>query len=145
MRHQDLIMAMTAVRNCTFVDNDSANGFGGSAIHRTEGTAAVSNCVLALGAGGTPVYGGFVTSHSVVFGNTGGDSLACGHLSNLFTNPLFCDAPNDDYTLCSDSPCLPGSPANPWGEHVGALGAGCGECGSAVEGTTWGRIKGLYR
>jgi len=134
------------VRGCSFVGNSCANT-GGSTIHHVDGGAVlIENCIFAAGVGRTPVSGECSVSNSVVFGNVGseGDSLSCSHHDNLFVNPLFCDAPSDDYTLCSDSPCLPGSPANPWGEHVGALGVGCGDCGSAVEQATWGAIKALY-
>ena len=63
----------------------------------------------------------------------------------LYLDPLLCDVLNDDFTLCADSPCLPGSPENLWGELVGAYGQGCGTCGTALPTGSWGGIKALYR
>lgn len=56
-------------------------------------------------------------------------------------DPLFCDPVHGDYRLAADSPCLPG--ATPCGDLVGALAVGCGAV--AVEATSWGKIKNLYR
>ncbi len=138
--------ATALVRNCTFAGNAAANGQASAILH-TEGTVTVENCIFSFGSGWSAVTGTCTVSHSVVFGNlgAGGDSLECYHHENLVVDPLFCEMAADDYTLCANSPCLPGSSQNPWGEPVGALGSGCGDCASAVEPTTWGRIKGMYR
>jgi len=141
----DTFPGSAVVRNCTFVGNTSANGVSGSAIHHTEGDATIENCILSSGSGHGPVVGWCTVSHSVAFGNSPTDTLSCYHNDNLCVDPLFCEMAADDYTLCANSPCLPGSPQNPWGELVGKFGSGCGDCGSVVEPTTWGRIKGLYR
>jgi hypothetical protein len=129
--------------NCTFVGNTASSGASG--VHRVAGTVTVEDCILAFGLAGPAASGWLTTSHCVVFGNAGGDSLDGSHHDNLFVDPLLCGMASNDYTLCSDSPCLSGSPGNPWGELVGAFESGCGDCGSAVEPATWGRIKGLYR
>jgi len=63
--------------------------------------------------------------NSLSYANDAGDSLCGTHYDNLFTNPYFCDQPNEDFTLHSDSPCLPAY--NPWGVQIGRYGAGgCG-------------------
>lgn len=133
------------VRSCTFAGNTCTAEFGASDIHHQEGPTTVEHCILAFGSGYRPAMGWLTLTHNVVFGNSGSDSLTGSHSDNLFVDPLFCGMASDDYTLCSDSPCLPGSPGNPWGQLVGALESGCGDCGSAVEQATWGRIKALYR
>jgi len=79
-----------------------------------------------------------------IFGNQGGDWVECivdqyGVNGNISLDPLFCSPDRDDFRLSSNSPCL-----NPNGcGQVGALGVGCSP--PAVEATTWGRIKGMYR
>jgi hypothetical protein len=47
------------------------------------------------------------------------------------------------FELCSDSPALPEN--NDWDVLVGAFGAGCGPCVTAVEHTSWGMIKATFR
>jgi len=62
---------------------------------------------------------------------------------NFSLDPLFCDPENGDYKLDCNSPCLPGN--HPDGVDcglIGALGQGCGA--TAVEQTSWGRIKALF-
>jgi hypothetical protein len=70
---------------------------------------------------------------------------------NVFDDPLFCDplpcdgyfpSTEGDYSLQSNSPCLPEN--SPCGSRIGALGEGCSPP-DAVEPTTWGGIKALYR
>jgi len=62
-------------------------------------------------------------------------------VDNISEDPLFCDAATGDYTLEDCSPCL--GTAHDGGD-IGAFGEGC-ECDVAVEDTSWGRIKGLFR
>ena len=61
----------------------------------------------------------------------------------LYEDPLFCDIASNDYSLCTNSPCLP--EGNPWGVTIGAHGEGCPSCNTPVESTSWGAIKALYR
>ncbi|MBN2170251.1 MAG: T9SS type A sorting domain-containing protein [Candidatus Krumholzibacteriota bacterium] len=54
---------------------------------------------------------------------------------NISADPLFCDAAGGDYTLCADSPCLPGN--HPDGAdcgQIGAYGEGCEACGPTAAG-----------
>jgi len=132
-----LLSCGTFVRNAAFM--------GASAVHSSSGTVQVQRCILAFGLGGPAAAGLLTVQTSDVFGNAGGDSLDCNHYDNMFVDPLFCDVANGDYTLCANSPCPGESPQNPWGDSLGALGVGCGDCGSAVQAATWGAIKGLYR
>lgn len=94
-----------------------------------------------------------------IWGNKSGDwsgaiaSFEPGTVyGNMHEDPLFCDFDgsdgfeHDDFTLCSNSPCLSGDPLNLCQHHLGALPPGtCGECDSPVEAKSWGSIKGLYR
>jgi hypothetical protein len=62
---------------------------------------------------------------------------------NFSADPLFCN--EGDFTLRSDSPCLPGN--HPDGAdcgQIGARGQGC-EAPTAVEPVTWGKLKAAYR
>jgi hypothetical protein len=61
-------------------------------------------------------------------------------------DPGLCDwyaGSQTGFELCSDSPALPEH--NEWGVLVGALGAGCGPCVTAVEHTSWGEVKAMFR
>jgi hypothetical protein len=62
-------------------------------------------------------------------------------IDNINDDPLFCDEEADDYTLQDCSPCL--GAAHDGGD-IGAFGVGC-DCDVAVEDSSWGRIKHLFR
>ena len=70
-----------------------------------------------------------------------------GTNGNISKDPLFCGPSSPDYTLCANSPCLPGN--HPDGAScglIGARGSGCSPCGpTVIEHTTWGRVKSLFR
>jgi hypothetical protein len=61
--------------------------------------------------------------------------------TDIFVDPLFCDAKNDNFTLSSSSPCLPSG--NEDCGLIGALGQGCGSV--SIDRTSWGRLKSMYR
>jgi len=129
-----------AISGCTFVDNEDDH------ISLEECSPTIEYSILAF-AGGKPVVcetdGEPIIHHCFVYGNAEGDSL-CGtsYHDNMFDDPLLCGYPGGDYTLCADSPCLPGVT---WPQLVGAYPQGCPACGSPVEPTTWGVIKARYR
>lgn len=129
--------------SCTFSFNEASSG---SAIDCGRFHRTLTNLIIAFSSGGEAVVCSGdppLLTHSVVYGNTHGDSLCCDMSDNLFVDPLFCDAALDDLTLCANSSCLPDS--NAWGELVGAMGKGCGPCDSAVQAHSWGAIKARYR
>ena len=67
-----------------------------------------------------------------------------GLRGNFSADPLFCDAAAGDFTLSSQSPCLPGN--HPDGADcglIGAFGQGCGTV--SVQPSSWGAIKEMYR
>ena len=130
--------------NCTFSFNEASTG--AAFVCGAAGSRVLTNLIIAFSSGGEAVAcpGDPPTlTHSVVFGNTHGDSLCCDTTDNLFVDPLFCDVVAHDLTLCGNSSCLPDS--NAWGEVVGALGEGCEDCYSAVRVRSWGAIKAMYR
>jgi hypothetical protein len=139
------LAASASVSNCTFARNASPAASDLWIGHQSATT--VTNCILAFGEQGAAVRCDPDTppeiTHCCVFGSAVGDSLCGNHHDNLFLDPLYCDLEFDDLNLCENSPCLPA--LNPWGEMVGALGAGCGACQSPVRETSWGRIKGMFR
>lgn len=71
-----------------------------------------------------------------LYANAGGD-LVCGSATgpNLSIDPAFCDRPAGQLALRADSPCVQATDCG----RIGALAVGC--AASAVEATTWGRIK----
>ena len=84
-----------------------------------------------------------VVTRTLSYGSAVSDSL-CGSVSQcLYVDPLFCEAPQTDVSLCADSPCL--AENNPWGETIGSGALGCGPCATAVESGSWGLIKEHYR
>jgi len=132
------------IKRCTFVDNSSVVGGGGIHVQSGDG-ANISECVVALSTEGKGIdidSGAGSVSNCIIFGNAGGDSLYY-FPENLYVDPLLCDVYADDFSLCSNSPCLSGN--NAWGVQVGALGQDCGYCEAAVEPSTWGSVKALLR
>jgi hypothetical protein len=111
--------------SCTLSANSAGDDGGGIRFHHSS--ALVTNSIIAFSEDGEGVscHESAEPSfrHCCVFGNAGGDSLCGQHRENAFVNPGFCDPPDGDLTLRSDSACLP--EGNPWGESIGAHGPGC--------------------
>ena len=125
-----------------------AGGFPGSCVRAwDEASITLDHTIIAFATEGDALACSESSSIQLVcsnlFGNAEGDSLSGNHHDNYFGNPLFCDAPSHDYTLCADSFCLPAN--NPWGVLIGAWPQGCGDCTTPVRDRSWGRIKSLYR
>jgi hypothetical protein len=131
------------VESCTFY-GDIADDAVIASLRSSE--VLVSECAIAFSGRGAPLacQFGYLEAHQcVIYGNASGDSLACDGHDNLFADPLFCDAQGGDYTLCENSPCLPGN--NSWGLLIGAKSSGCSVCDAVMNALSWGRIKALYR
>jgi len=129
--------------NCTFVGNGASEGGG---IHCGVNSApAFVNCIIAFGSEGGAVHCPTSSvptfNHCCVFGNAGGDELCGDHYENLFEDPLFCGAPEGDYSLYDTSLCLPAN--NAWAVLIGALGEGCNA--TVVQEKSWGAIKAMHR
>ena len=119
--------AELTVGTCTIADNYAYSGGG---IFASQSPIAITNTIIALN-DGTAVECADSTpeiTHCCIFQNTGGDSLCGNYHDNMFVDPLFCHAVQRDFDVHSDSPCLP--EYNPWGEQVGASGAG--GCGTGI-------------
>jgi hypothetical protein len=119
----------------------------------SSGSARVERTIVAFGVGpggAVRCAGGVIPVLECVdvYGNEGGDWTDCiagqlGANGNFSADPLFCKLGGGDFTLHTDSPCLPGN--HPDGvdcDLIGALGLGCGAVG--VERQTWARIKARY-
>jgi len=84
-----------------------------------------------------------------IYGNAGGDWIDCiadqsATAGNFSADPLFCDAEGGDFTLSSQSPCLPGN--HPDGADCGLIGTLGQRCGPvSIEQGTWAVIKARYR
>lgn len=136
--------------DCTFTGNTATNGGGG--LHVDYSDAVVTDCDFegnGAGYGGGPAFEmGASLTCSLVYENEGGDWTGCiagqeATVGNWHVDPRFCGLLSGDYTLCSNSDCLPDN--NPCVVLLGAQGEGCGECNSAVEPASWGVIKARWR
>ncbi len=117
-------------------------------------TPILRNTIIAsslVGVGFRKFFGGSpILECSNMYGNAGGDWIAgvagqAGLNGNFSSDPLFCDAPNGDFTLHANSPCAPGN--HPDGAACGLIGALDVVCGAttAVEPTSWGAVKAMFR
>lgn len=102
----------TEVDHGTFSDNSAANG---SAIQcdAIAGSLAISSSIFAFNRSDEAIGCGSATitvDHTDIFGNDGGDWVAClsgqlGLRGNLSVDPLFCDRASGDFGLSQRSPC----------------------------------------
>ncbi|MEA3409800.1 MAG: right-handed parallel beta-helix repeat-containing protein [Candidatus Eisenbacteria bacterium] len=137
-------VADVTITGCTIVRNTGDSDSGALYLESSPAHAVqLTNTVLSLNSGPPATGWALDISHCLAFQNAGGDSLPGDYHDNLFTDPLFCNVGGDDFSLCADSPCLPGY--NDWAELLGAYASGCPGCDSPVEASTWGCIKTLYR
>jgi len=131
------------IRTTTIEGNAAMNGGG---VYYQGENATIEETIIAFSTDGSGVSvsgPGPEITHCCVFGNAGGDSLGGDYHHNMFLNPLFCDAANDDYTLCADSPCAEAN--NDWDLLIGAHDIGCPECDDPVDNQSWGTIKAMFR
>jgi len=128
--HANQAGSAVVVDSCTFYGNEGSPGAAayarnGGAVNLANSIVAFNPVGTALGCGGT---GQMTIVCSDLFGNTGGDGLACATTSptdgNVFVDPWFCAAAGGDFSLQAHSPCLPAN--NTCGVNMGAVGQGCG-------------------
>jgi len=133
------------VRNCTFWRNSAGTGQGGAVRVTSCSYPHFDVSIVSFSTQGQAFswdgVGVLTIDHCCVFGNAGGDSLPGTHYDNLFVDPLFCDAWEEDFQLHWNSPCLPFN--NGWEYLIGAWTLGCGY--TPVEETSWGAIKAMYQ
>ena len=116
-----------------------------------DATAWIDNCVFAYNFLAIECYPG--DAHATltcrdIFGYTHGNWVGCiadqyGIDGNISEDPQFCDLAAGDLTLECTSPCAPHTPPNPECDLIGAWPVGCG--GTAVQRSTWGEVKALFR
>ncbi len=147
-------VADARIARSTICRNDSPNyavGASGGAGFSLELVVVAFNAGAGLALGGTAAAS---IACCDVFGNAGGDAIPPGFADGggtIALDPLFCGVPgSDNYYLRSDSPCLPFVNPDPAAlrpgtacSTMGAFPAGCGT--TAIERSSWGRIKGVYR
>jgi hypothetical protein len=145
----------TDVAGCTVVGNGAPTGGNVylDAALPFYGSASIYQCVVTNSSQGVGIYWGGQWGCPIVccdvWNNAGGNyGGTCGDMTgtdgNISTDPLFCDPLSGNYTLDCNSPCLPGNHPDGWDcGLIGKYGVGCGP--SAVEKTTWGAIKAMYR
>jgi len=138
--------------NATLYGNIAEYGSGISC--RVYSDVSLEATIIAGGIGGEAVWCEEVENPPSftccdIFGNEGGDWVGCTAdqwtlEGNFSADPLLCldENPSERFSLHEGSPCLPSF--SPCGELVGAFAAGCGYP-TAVEPTSWGAIKTLYR
>ncbi len=153
------------VQYCTFLDNGepSVEAGGGSirfehstfinphvvSLMLINANGTLDNCILAFGGDPVHCYGSEpILACCDIFGNSGGNWVGCiadqyGIRGNISADPQFCDLAGGDLTLHCTSPCAPFTPPNPECDLIGAWPVGCG--GTAVQGSSWGGIKGMFR
>jgi hypothetical protein len=137
------------IADCTLVGNDGAAGQVINVVSGSGGTISILRSILALNESCVvPIAcdAALPTLTSCCFYETGDPALMCEDYDPetlLFDDPRFCDYQGDDYTLCLNSPCL--VPNNGWSVQIGAHGWGCDDCDAALEPSSWGSIKSLFR
>ncbi|MBM3319544.1 MAG: right-handed parallel beta-helix repeat-containing protein [Candidatus Eisenbacteria bacterium] len=117
------------VESCTFAQNRA--WYGAGILASDEADIEVEASLLAFGArgNGLAVFGADVAiTRCDIFGNAGGDWVGpiaglLGVDCNFSEDPLFCAMGENDFSLRSDSPCLPEN--NDGCGRVGALPLGC--------------------
>jgi parallel beta-helix repeat protein len=116
--------------SCTFYGNSSDSLGGGIFVKTVD--MFIEDTIISFSTAGEAVYcvgaGDATLSCCDVFGNAGGDWVACllgqgGSGGNFSLDPKFCNAGSDDLALRENSPCLP--PNNSCGVLVGAFGLDC--------------------
>ena len=110
---------------CTLSANAAGDDGAGIRFHISSGVVMKSIIAFSSDGEGAACHGTALPTfrHCCVFANAGGDSLCGNYGENVFVNPGFCDPPDGDLSLRSDSACLP--EGNLWGEAIGAHGWGC--------------------
>lgn len=125
--------ATPGIESCCFLENAAAHGSAIAAIG--DCPLEIERTIIAFGLSGEPVAciagGSAALSCCDVYGNDGGDWIGClgdqlGVNGNISADPLFCDAAMLDFTLATESPCVPHAPPNEECELIGAFGVGCG-------------------
>lgn len=152
-------LSSATVIECTFYGNSAIPIHGGGISCWPGSTLEIENTIVASSDRGVGVHCGDGSSAALaccdVYGNAHGDWVGCladqsGVNGNIEEDPLFCDPGTDDFSLRSDSPCLPGN--HPDEDDCGLMGAfpvGCPVSSvsepETVLSKSWGQLKSEYR
>lgn len=132
--------AAVVLQNLTIVHCGTGVAFRG-------GSTAFTRSIVYGCATGVSCSGGAANSGCNDFFMNGADYAGCAAgATDFYSDPMFCFAvaPSPGhYWLHASSPCITGS--NPCGVRCGAITASAGCTGTAVEETSWGAVKALYR
>jgi hypothetical protein len=131
------------VESTTIVANDSIPSVG-LVLEESE-VSLISTIVAGSGPGRLiTCLNGQTALDCVVIWPPQAEGASCGpDGAALFADPLFCDAQSGDYTLRSDSPCIPTQGPAGCG-LIGAFGLGC-EVPVPVRRGSWGALRALFR
>jgi hypothetical protein len=147
----------SVIDNCTFNKNEAAERGAGVCWVSAGSTLDVRKTIIAFSTQGNA----FTFSRNNIlepdvtvfccdfYGNAGGDWVdgiegQADVNGNFSLDPRFCAEETDDLGLMQCSPCAPGN--HPDGADCGQIGALPVACaGTAVQETTWGRIKAMFR
>lgn len=138
----------TEIDGCVFWGNGGPLG----TLLCGEYRASITSTIIAGGTEGPSISVDGIVELACcdIFGNAGGDWVPGiadqeGVQGNFSADPLFCDPGAGDFTLRSDSPCLPDQhPGEDDCGLIGVHGEGCSGP-TAVERTTWGGVKSIWR
>jgi hypothetical protein len=132
-----------SVMNCTFYGCYAP--LNASAFIAANVFGSFDNNVVANSTGGPALRqggGNFTSGCNLFWANEGGNySDWVPSPADILADPNFCDPQGEDWTVDANSPCTPEN-SNGCG-WIGAHEIGCGTI--SLEGTSWGRIKELYR
>jgi hypothetical protein len=145
-----ITLSRSGVTRCTFYANETTVAFGGACIEVIDDTVPeeITLCIVdhTVNGYGIGTWGAAVTWCCDLWandrGSTVGDCYSPIGLANFSADPLFCDAPSDDFTLDAASPCLPGEHGGYSCDLVGARQQMCGEVPTLP--MSWGRIKNMF-
>jgi len=138
------------IANCSIMGNAAWGGNGGGIYFSHDATGEVTNTAVVWSQMGGGIYvdaAGRETptiSCCDVFENSGGNYTGniadqTGISDNISEDPQFCDAPSGDLTLYNTSPCAAAN--SPCGQLIGAEDV---DCFTAVEPSSWGKIKSSF-
>ena len=132
--------AAIVLQNLTIAHCEAGVVFGG-------GSSTFTRSILYGCSTGASCSGGAVNPSCNDYFLNGTDYEGCAPgATDFYSDPMFCFAvaPSPGlYWLHATSPCFTG--ANPCGVRCGAMTAAAGCTGTAVEETSWGAVKALYR
>jgi predicted outer membrane repeat protein len=131
------------ITNCTFHDNDSPHG--ASVLISDPDGQFYQNIVTADRSGFAADLDDLVFHDCNIYAGSEMGTISWGPLGphEMEADPLFCNYPGDEYTLCSISPALPEN--NECG-LIGAYAMSCTSCGPiGASPASWGGLKVLYR